>query len=334
MTILLEYLDLIITKSILQKKKLSELLSNTANFRGLFTYFSFLRMYASLVFDISYAGGQNMENTPFVQNEQTLFESSSHQNGMLYWWASELVKMLGYTEYKPTMTPVQKALQVCMSTNIDTSENMLEMWREVDGKHFKDFKLSRFACYLVAMNADVKKKPVAKLQAYFAAFATAIQSYINSQEDIERVSLRTEITEHEKTLSSTAKMAGVQNYAFFQNKGYLGMYNMSLAKIKRLKGVPEKKPLFDYMGAEEMGANIFRITQTEAKIKREGITGQMKLEQAAQDVGKGVRKAIADIGGTMPEDLPAYEDIKKIKSDLKKTNKAFAKNDKKQITEQ
>lgn len=273
----------------------------------------------------------DMENTPFVADGNILFEESSHQNGMLYWWASELVKMLGYAEYKPTMTPIQKALQVCLSTNIDTTENMQDMWREIDGKRFKDFKLSRFACYLVAMNADVKKEPVARLQAYFAAFATAIQSYISSQEDIERVSLRTEITEHEKTLSSTAKMAGVQNYAFFQNKGYLGMYNMPLSKIKSLKGVPDKKPLFDYMGAEEMGANIFRITQTEAKIKREGITGQMGLEQAAQDVGKKVRNAIKDMGGTMPEDLPAYEDIKKIKSDLKKTNKAFAKNDQKQI---
>ena len=274
---------------------------------------------------------ENTENTPFVADENVLFEESSHQNGMLYWWASELVKMLGYAEYKPTMTPIQKALQVCLSTNIDTSENMQEMWRDVDGKRTKDFKLSRFACYLVAMNADVKKEPVARLQAYFAAFATAIQSYIRSQEDIERVSLRTEITEHEKTLSSTAKMAGVQNYAFFQNKGYLGMYNMPLSKIKSLKGIPENKTIFDYMGAEEMGANIFRITQTEAKIKREGITGQMGLEQAAQDVGKKVRNAIKDMGGMMPEDLPAYEDIRKIKSDLKKTNKAFAKNDQKQI---
>lgn len=273
----------------------------------------------------------NRENSPFVADENTLFEEASHQNGMLYWWASELVKMLGYTEYKPTMNPVQKALQVCMSTNIDTSQNMREEWRDRDGKRVKDFKLSRFACYLVAMNADVKKVPVARLQSYFAAFATAIQSYINSQDDIERVTLRTEITEHEKMLNSTAKMAGVQNYALFQNKGYLGMYNMPLSKIKSLKGVPDKKPLFDYMGAEEMGANIFRITQTEAKIKREGIVGQMRLEQAAQDVGKGVRKAIADMGGTMPEDLPAYEDIKKIKSDLKKTNRAFAKNDQKQI---
>ncbi len=272
-----------------------------------------------------------MENSPFVMDENTLFEESSHQNGMLYWWASELVNMLGYTEYKPTMMPVQKALQVCMSTNIDTSQNMQEEWRVIGGKRIKDFKLSRFACYLVAMNADVKKVPVARLQSYFAAFATAIQSYINSQGDIERITLRTEITEHEKMLNSTAKTAGVQNYALFQNKGYLGMYNMPLSKIKSLKGVPDKKPLFDYMGAEEMGANIFRITQTEAKIKRDGIAGQMGLEQTAKDVGKGVRKAIADMGGTMPENLPTYEDIKKIKSDLKKTNRAFAKNGQKQI---
>lgn len=265
-----------------------------------------------------------MDNELFETDKEILFEESSHQNGILYWWASELVHMLGYTEYKPTMVPIQKALQICMITNIDTSENMQEVWKEINGRKVKDFKLSRFACFLIAMNADIKKKPVARLQAYFAAFATTIQSYINNQEDIELVRFRSEITEYEKNLSSTAKLAGTQNYDFFQNKGYLGMYNMPLSKIKALKGIPDEKKLFDYMGAEELGANIFRITQTEAKIKREGITGQKRLEQAAQDVGKGVRKAIADIGGTMPEDLPAFETSKKNKR-TQKTNKTFAK---------
>ena len=125
--------------------------------------------------------------------------------------------------------------------------------------------------------------------------------------------------------------AGVTNYAFFQNQGYLGLYHMSINKIRELKGIPESRPLFDFMGAEELGANIFRITQTEAKLKRDGITGQAQAEAAAHEVGKTVRKAIADMGGTMPENLTAREDIKHVKSDLKKTDKAFAKEDKKKI---
>jgi DNA-damage-inducible protein D len=269
----------------------------------------------------------------YFDTEKPAFEESYHENGQIYWYASSfVVDMLGYDHYSPTMTPVQKALQVCMSTNIDTSENFREEYRTIDGKRIKDFKLSRFACYLVAMNADIKKTRVAEAQAYFAAFAACVQEYIRSQEDIERVSLRTEITDHEKTLNATAKVHGVVRYDYFQNSGYLGLYNMPIQRIRALKGIPDRGPLFDYMGAEELGANIFRITQTEAKIKRENIRGQGPLEAAAKEMGRVVRNAIAEAGGTMPENLPAQEDIKHIKSDLKKTNRQFTKSDKRLVT--
>jgi DNA-damage-inducible protein D len=132
-------------------------------------------------------------------------------------------------------------------------------------------------------------------------------------------------------LSSTAKHAGVENYAYFVNRGYMGLYNMPINQIRDLKGLPDKEPLFDYMGAEELGANIFRITQTEAKIKRENIQGQGPLEAVAEEVGRNVRRAIRENGGTMPENLPPSEHIKHIKSDLKKTNRVFKKSDKKLI---
>jgi DNA-damage-inducible protein D len=132
-------------------------------------------------------------------------------------------------------------------------------------------------------------------------------------------------------LNSTAKYAGIENYAFFTNRGYMGLYNKSINQIRELKGLPDREPLFDYMGAEELGANIFRITQTEAKIKRENIRGQGPLEAAAQEVGRNVRRAIQDMGGTMPENLPPSENIKHIKSDLKKTSREFKKSDKKLI---
>lgn len=256
------------------------------------------------------------------------FEKSSHQNGMLFWYASELFDMLGYSEYKPNNKAIQKAIQVCASTGIDISENIQQVNREINGKQVKDFKLSRFACYLVSINSDIKKPMVAKFQAYFSAFAYKLESYIRDTQDIERVTLRQEITDQEKSLNSTAKKAGVENYGAFQNKGYLGLYNMDLRKIKLLKNIPENKTPFDFMGAEELGANIFRITQTDAKIKRENIRGQDNLESVAFEVGKNVRKTINELGGTMPENLPTEEDIRRVKSDLKKTNKLFAKEDK------
>ena len=261
------------------------------------------------------------------------FEDNSHSNGQVYWYASDFINWLGYKEYHPTMSPITKAMSVCLSIpTILTIEHFREDVREINGKQLKDFKLSRFACYLVAMNSDVKKEAVAKAQAYFAAFTAQIHEFIKSQNDIDRVPLRKEISEWEKSLSSTAKHAGVQNYAFFNNKGYIGLYNMSISEVKRLKNIPQDESPLNYMGAEELGANIFRLTQTDAKIRREQITGQSGLENAAKEVGQAVRRAIKETGGTMPEHLPAKVHIDKIKKDLKNTNKEFTKEDKKLIS--
>lgn len=256
------------------------------------------------------------------------FESYARQNGMLYWYASDFLSFLGYAEYAPNLNPIQKARQVMSSLNIDMSDHIKEEYHEIDGKKVKDLKLSRFACYLISMNADSKKPQVAKAQIYFASLAEFFQDYIHDHEDIERVVLRGEVSEHESSLSKAAKGAGLENYAYFQSKGYQGLYNMYLPDLKRKKGIPVsgRSPL-DFMGSEELGANIFRITQTEAKIRRENVQGQSALEQTAYNVGQEVRASIVRLGGTMPENLPAAEDIKNIKSDLKKTNRGFIKND-------
>ncbi|MFA7118800.1 MAG: BRO family protein [Sphaerochaetaceae bacterium] len=266
--------------------------------------------------------------------DSPVFEENYHKNGHIYWYASDLMRMLGYEEYSPVMKPIQKALQVCMSTNIDTMENFIEERRMVNGKEAKDFRITRFACYLISMNADTKKPNVAKAQIYFAGLTAQIQEFIHSHEDIERVTLRSEITDHEKSLSSTAKEFGIVNYAYFQSEGYRGLYNMPLGRLKMLKGIPKGKPAFDYMGPEELGANIFRITQTEAKIKRENISGQYCLEKASYVVGRNVRKAISEMNGTMPENLEVQEDINKIKSELKRTRKQFEKTDKDKLLEE
>jgi DNA-damage-inducible protein D len=261
--------------------------------------------------------------------EHPTFEDFHRENGQAYWYASDFIHWLGYKEYNPTMPPINKAMTVCISLPaIVTIDHFREEVRNLDGKPCKDFKLSRFACYLISMNADVRKPQVAKAQAYFAAFAASIQEYVRSNDDIERVSLRKEISERGDALSSTAKRAGVINYAFFVNKGYMGLYNMPIHRIRKLKGIPENETPLDYMGAEELGANIFRVTQTDAKIKRENIRGQAALEETALQVGRTVREAIQKTGGTMPEDLPAEVHVKKITSELKKTSKELDKADK------
>jgi DNA-damage-inducible protein D len=202
--------------------------------------------------------------------ENPAFEGDFHSNGNIFWYASDFVLRLGYKKYTPTMPPINKAMSVCISMpTIITADHFREYVREINGKNQKDFKLSRFACYLVAMNSDVKKEPVARAQTYFAAFAASIQEYVRTVNDIERIPLRKEISKWENTLNSTAKMAGVESYAYFTNKGYMGLYNMPINKVREMKGVPAGETPLDYMGAEELGANIFRVTQTNAKIRKE-----------------------------------------------------------------
>jgi DNA-damage-inducible protein D len=275
----------------------------------------------------------NMSNiNSYFDAEHPTFEDIYHENGQIYWYASDFIHWLGYKEYSPTMTPINKAMSVCLSIpTIITADHFREEVRVLNGKPIKDFKLSRFACYLVSMNADVKKEQVAKAQAYFAAFTVSIQEYIKSHEDIDRLPLRKDISEREKTLYSTAKQAGVDRYDYFTNKGYIGLYNLPIHKIRELRGVPDGETPLDYMGSEELAANLFRLSQTNAKIKRENIRGQNNLEETALQVGRTVRKAIAETGGTMPEDLPTEVHVKKIKSDLKKTSKELDKADKKLI---
>nr|VFJ90882.1 MAG: DNA-damage-inducible protein D [Candidatus Kentron sp. H]VFK02686.1 MAG: DNA-damage-inducible protein D [Candidatus Kentron sp. H]VFK05778.1 MAG: DNA-damage-inducible protein D [Candidatus Kentron sp. H] len=257
------------------------------------------------------------------------FNALSRQNGFVCWYGRDLMRLLGYQDWRSFRQVIQKAMAACMALdNIDIAENFLKERRRIHGKEMDDFKLSRFACYLVAMNGDSKKTEVARAQAYFATIAEAFRKYVEEAEEIERILVREEITDHEKTLAGTAKQAGVEQYAFFQNAGYLGMYNMGIKALRNLKGVPANRSPLDFMGKVELAANLFRVTQTEEKIRNEGIEGQKRAEKAAQDVGKEVRDTMKRISGTVPEELPPAEDIRKVKGDIKHSEKEFARMDK------
>lgn len=265
-----------------------------------------------------------------LEEKEVNFNNIAREDEFTFWYAREYMCMLGYESYSSFRNAINKALTTCMTLNIDVMENFRQVERRVQGKTVPDYKLSRFACYLVAMNADTKKKTVAKAQAFFAATAEAIRRYVDDTEDVERVLIREDVSVHEKSLNSTAKTAGVKDagFAFFQNAGYRGMYNMNLSRLKDYKGMSQKKrSLLDFMGRDELAANLFRITQTELKIKNESIQGQRNAENAASDVGKKVRKTMIEISGVRPEEMPLAEDIKKVRTSLKQTHKGLKKID-------
>jgi DNA-damage-inducible protein D len=237
------------------------------------------------------------------------------------------MQWLGYETMSAFTKAINKAVNACTALNIPILENFLEENREISGKVERDYKLSRFACYLTAMNGDSRKPQVAKAQVYFASLAQTIQNYIQESENVERVIIRDEISDHEKSLSATAYQSGVVNYPFFQNAGYRGLYNMDLYKLRKRKGVVAKRTLLDFMGKEELAANLFRITQTEAKIRNERVKGQKNLEETAENVGRKVRKTMQEISGTNPESLPISQDIKQVRTGLKSTHRQLKKID-------
>jgi DNA-damage-inducible protein D len=263
-----------------------------------------------------------------VEKDRPSFEDLGNENGGKYWYARDFMQMLGYENLTAFQKPINKAIATCTALNIPVVENFQQVSRVVDGVAVPDFKLTRFACYLVSINGDVRKPEVAAAQAYFVTMAEAFRHYIQDAANVERVQTREEVSEQERSLSSVAFAAGVTHYQFFQNEGYRGMYCMNLSELRQKKGVIEGRSVLDFMSGEELAANLFRITQTQAKIRNEKLRGQLPLERAAHDVGQTVRRTMIEISGKTPESLPTAEDIKTVKGKLKQARREFVKLDK------
>ncbi len=244
------------------------------------------------------------------------FEDFRKDNGITFWWASDLMKMVGYTDLKSFKKVLDRATKACITLGINHYENFRAETREINGEEIQDFKLSRFACYLSAMNGDPKKPEVAKAQIYFIELTRRFELYIQSSEELERLLIRDELKEGNKSLASTAKKAGLTDFARFHNAGYIGLYNMpnwDLAKHRNIQ-IDE---LFEHMGRTELAANLFRITQTEEKIRNKNIAGQRNLEQTHYEVGKEVRDLMRKNSGKTPEQLPVERKINQIQKELK-----------------
>lgn len=264
---------------------------------------------------------------------ESLFESIKHINeyGEEFWYARELSKALEYKDFRNFELTIFKAMENCENSGYTISDHFGEVTEMVPigsnaKRGFPSYQLSRYACYLIVLNGDASKKIIALGKTYFAVKTRQqelIDNFNELNEDQKRLAIRREMAEHNKLLVEAAKNAGVEtnlDYAIFQNYGYRGLYGgMDAKAIHHHKGLKPSQKILDHMGYEELAANLFRATQTEAKIKRDNIQGKENANQTHYNVGKEVRDTISRLGGTMPEDLPTpSKSIKQIEREQKK----------------
>jgi DNA-damage-inducible protein D len=256
----------------------------------------------------------------------TLFEEIKkvNQNNCEFWSARKLSNILAYSEYRHFLPVIEKAKEACINSKQPINEhfeNYLDMVKLGQGakRPISDIKLSRYACYLIMQNADPSKEVVALGQTYFAIQTRKQEVRDQLIEDSKRLFLRNELTAHNKHLAQAASIAGVKNYGTFTNYGYMGLYGgLSMQEIHKKKKLKKSQKILDYMGSEELAANLFRATQTDAKLRREQIKGEAMANQTHFQVGKKVRDTIKELGGTMPEVLPSSVSIGIAKSRIKK----------------
>ena len=251
-----------------------------------------------------------------------------------YWLARELQKVLEYKRWDKFNNVINNAKIACKKSNYVCEEHfsqvgkMIELAKEAK-RTILDYKLSRYACYLIVQNADPKKEVVALGQTYFAIQTRKMElterEYSSLTEEEKRFYQRNLTKKGNYSLNIAAPNAGVKNFDKFHNAGYKGLYNGETADdIAKRKKLRYREDILDNMGSEELIANLFRISQTEQKLKRENINSESEANKTHYEVGSKIRNTIKELGGTMPEDLPTPD---KSLKELEKENKKLKIND-------
>ncbi|MBO5180000.1 MAG: DNA damage-inducible protein D [Clostridia bacterium] len=264
----------------------------------------------------------------------TTFEEIKHvdEDGMEFWYARELQTVLTYKEWRKFENVISKAKEACENSGISAFEHFVgadKLSKRANNAEvsINDYKLTRYACYLIAQNGDSRKKVIALAQTYFAIQTRRQEitekEYSMLTEDEKRFYQRDLTRRGNYSLNQAAKKAGVKNFDKFHNAGYKGLYNGETADdIARRKGLRYREDILDNMGSDELIANLFRISQTEQKLRKDNIQGEVEANNTHYNIGKNIREVIEKNGGTMPEDLPTPE--KSLKQ-LEKENKRALK---------
>jgi DNA-damage-inducible protein D len=268
------------------------------------------------------------------------FDSIKHLNpyNVEYWEARELQPLLGYaSSWQNFEKVIRKAMVSCEATGNIVADHFNDAIKPIVGgkgavQRTKDYYLSRLACYLIAMNGDPRKSQIAAAQQYFAVSTRAHELHQLRQEQETRIHIRLQVVEGNKNLSEAAAQAGVRSESFgiFHDSGYLGLYAMDSEDIRLRKNIPEGREILDHMGSEELAANLFRITQTDGKLRRERIVGEDQAIETHFGVGRAIRNTLEDLHAPLPEDLPSAPSIRKQLEDRRHARQKMLRNKKQQ----
>ena len=258
-------------------------------------------------------------------------------DGTEFWSARELAPALEYTKWENFQNVIKRAMIACENSGHSVEDDFPEVRKIVDAgitsKPVKDYELTRYACYLIVQNGDPRKEVIALGQTYFAiqTYRQEVADHFNElDEDRRRLVVRGDTKQWNHMLAETAHNAGVitnEEFAIFQNAGYMGLYGgLDVDDIHKRKNLEVGQKILDYMGSTELIANLFRISQTEEKLRKDEVDNAKTATSIHYSVGKEVRSAIEKIGGTMPEDLPTPEkSIQEIEREQMARLKAKAK---------
>ena len=267
-----------------------------------------------------------------IRINYNLFENIKHidEFGNEYWLARELKTILAYSQWRRFNDVIDKAKNACKNSNYNVSDHFAEVGKMISIakggiRNVIDFRLSRYACYLIAQNGDPRKEAIALAQTYFAIQTRRQElndkKYNELTEDEKRFYQKDLTRKGNYSLNQTAKNAGVKNFDKFHNYGYKGLYNGETANdIAKRKGLRYREDILDNMGSDELIANLFRISQTDQKLMNDKVIGESAANIVNYNMGRDIRKFIAKQGGTMPEDLPtpkkSLKELEKGKKDI------------------